>query len=87
MSFWKVTSKEVGKLLDDWSKRETAGGKALSALGKELGAQHVGMKNSFFTGMPVSAALILRCGRSQIATVTGPQRLQPKNSKSGSKTF
>lgn len=56
MSFWKVKSKEVAQLLDEWSRRETAGGKALAALGKELGAQHVGVKTSFFTGMPVSAA-------------------------------
>lgn len=86
MSFWKVNSKEVGKLLDDWSKRETAGGKALSALGKELGAQHVGMKTSFFTGMPVSAAFIFPMHKDVDSSLwTKPDRDGYRSAKASAK--
>jgi len=56
MTFWKVKSKEVGKLLDEWEVREDAGRKALAKLGKEIGAKDIGLNTSFFTGMPHSAA-------------------------------
>lgn len=56
MSFWKVKSKDVSKLLDEWEAREMAGRKALSKLGKEIGAKDIGLNTSFFTGTPISAA-------------------------------
>lgn len=56
MSFWKVKSKKVATLLDEWAAREDAGRKALSALGKEIGTKDIGLNTSFFTGVPVAAA-------------------------------
>lgn len=52
MRFWQIKCPAVSGQLDAWERAERAGGKALKAIVKKVGATDLGTCRSFFTCVP-----------------------------------